>query len=160
MTTTTRTSRPASGVTLAHPSDNGDPFAGIPNADDEQNRGPVDTRTCAFPGDQEHDHAMCQDAVADYEVPVPLDEALAPYTAKTDARRKARRTVAELVAETTPKLNHQQSTYGVSVLFGLGAPGREKHVYSGTVPAATVRRRRAKNRTARVSRRINRKAAA
>lgn len=25
----------------------------------------TDTRTCAFPGDQEHDHAMCQDAVAD-----------------------------------------------------------------------------------------------
>lgn len=43
---------------------------------------------------------------------------------------------------------------GLAVLFALGNLG--KHVYAGTVPAAVVERRRAKNRVARSSRRINR----
>lgn len=34
---------------------------------------------------------------------------------------------------------------------------QSKHVYAGTVPAATVARRRAKNKVARKSRRINRR---
>lgn len=34
---------------------------------------------------------------------------------------------------------------------------QRKHVYAGTVPAATVARRRAKNKAARKSRRINRR---
>lgn len=52
---------------------------------------------------------------------------------------------------------HQQSTYGVSVLVGLdGAPGGPKHVYGGTVPVATVAKRRSANRRSRLSRRINR----
>ena len=52
---------------------------------------------------------------------------------------------------------HQQSSYGVAILVGLGAaPGPEKHVYGGTVPVATTARRRTKNKAARKSRRINR----
>lgn len=43
---------------------------------------------------------------------------------------------------------------GLAVLVGLGTTG--KHVYAGTVPPATVERRRTKNRVARRSRRINR----
>jgi hypothetical protein len=33
--------------------------------DDCSHAGPVDERTCWAPGDQEHDHAMCQDVVAE-----------------------------------------------------------------------------------------------
>jgi hypothetical protein len=66
----------------------------------------------------------------------------------------------------------EPSTYSVAVLSGLGMPARaaafyegrhyrgpifsEKHVYGGTVPQATIDLRRAKNRVARKSRRINR----
>ncbi|MGW3992421.1 hypothetical protein ACWEF6_02930 [Amycolatopsis sp. NPDC004772] len=50
--------------------------------------------------------------------------------------------------------NPQQSAYGLAILRGLGDP--RKHVYGGTVPAATVARRRAKNRVARRSRAVNR----
>lgn len=42
----------------------------------------------------------------------------------------------------------------LSALFALGASG--KHIYSGSVPFAEVQRRRAANKVARVSRRINR----
>jgi hypothetical protein len=38
----------------------------------------------------------------------------------------------------------------------LAALQHGKHVYAGTVPAATVAKRRAKNKQARASRRINR----
>lgn len=56
---------------------------------------------------------------------------------------------------------HQQSSYGVSILVGLGAaPGDEKHVYGGTVPVKTVARRRVRNKASRRSRRINRQRAA
>src|SRR5688500_3121431 len=68
------------------------------------------------------------------------------------------------------------NSYGTAILGGLsvdrwhivkveqtkGQRGRfflvpqEKHVYGGTVPYATVQRRRAANRTARKSRRVNR----
>lgn len=34
-------------------------------ADAEDNADRPDTRTCWMPGDQEHDHAMCQDVIAD-----------------------------------------------------------------------------------------------
>ncbi len=43
---------------------------------------------------------------------------------------------------------------GLAVLLGLQNTGR--HVYAGTVPAATVARRRAANKVARRSRRVNR----
>jgi hypothetical protein len=49
-------------------------------------------------------------------------------------------------------LDGQQGSYGLGVLFGL----QTKHVYGGTVPAGEVVNRRAKNRQARKSRRINR----
>lgn len=48
----------------------------------------------------------------------------------------------------------QQGAFGLAVLFGLG--GRGRHVYGGTVPWETKQNRRAKNRAARKSRRINR----
>lgn len=41
------------------------------------------------------------------------------------------------------------------MLLALGATG--KHIYQGTVPAAEKARRRAKNKVARITRRINRK---
>lgn len=56
------------------------------------------------------------------------------------------------VNETT--VNHQQSIYGRTILAALS--GLPVHVYAGTVPAAVVARRRAKNRVARQSRRLNR----
>lgn len=43
---------------------------------------------------------------------------------------------------------------GLAILLGLS--NRAKHVYGGTVPAAEVARRRAKNKAARKSRRANR----
>lgn len=46
----------------------------------------------------------------------------------------------------------QPHPYQQSVLYAL----QGKHVYAGTVPAHVVARRRAKNRRARVSRRVNR----
>jgi hypothetical protein len=48
-----------------------------------------------------------------------------------------------------------QSPVGLAILYALGQRGR--HVYGGTVSAATVARRRDRNRVARASRRINRK---
>ncbi|GAB3471795.1 hypothetical protein [Actinophytocola sediminis] len=53
-----------------------------------------------------------------------------------------------------PRPNHQQSTYGLSILAALGL--RDRHVYAGTVNHATKTNRRARNRVARRSRRINR----
>lgn len=66
----------------------------------------------------------------------------------------------------------EPSAYSVAVLMGLGKLGRaasfvegrryrgpifsEMHVYGGTVPRATIEKRRAKNRVARKSRRVNR----
>lgn len=44
----------------------------------------------------------------------------------------------------------------MGVLAGLAADA-SKHVYGGTVPPATVQDRRAKNRQARASRRVNRR---
>ena len=41
-------------------------------------------------------------------------------------------------------------------LVFVGLNTRGKHVYSGTVPEAEVARRRAKNKVARKSRRVNR----
>ena len=57
---------------LAHPMD-ADPFAGIDENTEWEATQPAvgdaptstDTRTCWMPGDQEHDHAMCEDAVLD-----------------------------------------------------------------------------------------------
>ncbi len=40
------------------------------------------------------------------------------------------------------------------MLLALNASG--KHIYAGTVPAATIQKRRAANRVARKSRRVNR----
>lgn len=53
---------------------------------------------------------------------------------------------------TTLALDGQQGHFGLAVLGGL----QGKHVYGGTVPASVKARRRAKNRIARRSRRINR----
>jgi hypothetical protein len=44
---------------------------------------------------------------------------------------------------------------GVVILLGLNRLG--KHVYGGTVPEATVRRRRVRNRAAAKQRQVNRK---
>lgn len=41
--------------------------------------------------------------------------------------------------------------------FLIALSGRNGHTYGGTVPAAEVAKRRAKNRVARASRRVNRK---
>jgi hypothetical protein len=48
----------------------------------------------------------------------------------------------------------EPSDYQLTILGALQATG--KHVYAGTVPAKVVARRRAKNKRARMSRRINR----
>lgn len=47
----------------------------------------------------------------------------------------------------------QQSDYGVAILLELN---RSKHIYEGTVDPATKARRRAADKVARRSRRINR----
>lgn len=47
------------------------------------------------------------------------------------------------------------SSYSLAALGALS--NSNKHVYGGTVPEATVQRRRAKNRAARRSRQINRR---
>jgi len=68
--------------------------------------------------------------------------------------------------------SQQPSTFSTAVLMGLGDQyhGKgivqsrqgptpmwgERHVYAGTVPQETIDRRRAKNRVARKSRRVNR----
>lgn len=44
---------------------------------------------------------------------------------------------------------------GLLMLMLLNA--RQEHIYGGTVPAAVVARRRARNKAARISRRLNRK---
>ncbi|GLZ34855.1 hypothetical protein Lesp02_70420 [Lentzea sp. NBRC 105346] len=58
----------------------------------------------------------------------------------------------------------EPSSYSLAILLGLGAknadPLRPGHVYEGTADPARVAKRRAKNRVARASRRINRKRAA
>lgn len=48
----------------------------------------------------------------------------------------------------------QQTPYGVQILLGLNRTGR--HIYEGTVPAATVQRRRTRNKAARKARRSHR----
>jgi len=48
-----------------------------------------------------------------------------------------------------------RSPFGVATLLGL--QGGAKHVYGGTVAPAEIARRRAANRAARRSRRLNRK---
>ncbi len=45
-------------------------------------------------------------------------------------------------------------SFGFAILRGLNRLG--KHVYAGTVPAAEVARRRAKNKVAKASRKANR----
>jgi hypothetical protein len=60
----------------------------------------------------------------------------------------------KMLADGTKPFNQQQSAYGLAVLLGLG--DTQKHVYGGTVSAATVARRRSKNRVARRSRAVNR----
>jgi hypothetical protein len=55
-------------------------------------------------------------------------------------------------------MDNQPSSYSVAVLFGLGF--HDKHVYGGTVDPVTVAKRRARNKVARASRRINRRRAA
>lgn len=49
----------------------------------------------------------------------------------------------------------QWSVYQVAILMGLTRTG--KHVYAGTVPQATIDKRRKANRVARNSRKKNRK---
>lgn len=44
-----------------------------------------------------------------------------------------------------------------TILMALQPGAMGKHVYAGTVPEAEIARRRAKNRIARASRKINRK---
>lgn len=53
-----------------------------------------------------------------------------------------------------PDVPAQPSAFSMAILLGLTA--RDQHVYGGTAPEHVVSRRRAKNRTARRSRRINR----
>lgn len=50
--------------------------------------------------------------------------------------------------------DQRPSTWGLTILVGLGRAG--KHVYGGTVPAETVTKRRQANRVARKSRKVNR----
>lgn len=57
-------------------------------------------------------------------------------------------------APVAPHDPHQRSSYGLAILAALGQRGR--HVYGGTVDHATKQHRRAKNRAARRSRRVNR----
>jgi hypothetical protein len=57
---------------------------------------------------------------------------------------------------TAPIKDYQPSEQSLAMLHALAATG--KHVYAGTVPAATKRSRRAKNKIARRSRRLNRRA--
>ena len=64
----------------------------------------------------------------------------------TDTLEKA---LAEEVAEKAK--NHP---YQFQILVGLNRTG--KHIYGGTVPAAEIAKRRAKNKVARASRRKNR----
>lgn len=65
------------------------------------------------------------------------------------------------VAETAHALGEiyipQRSSYQKAILFAL--PLLKKHVYEGTVTAATKASRRAANKAARVARRHNRRAA-
>lgn len=57
--------------------------------------------------------------------------------------------------QSIPTRQHQQAPFGLAVLFGLGQS--KKHVYGGTVDYYTKLERRARNKAARKSRRINRK---
>ena len=66
---------------------------------------------------------------------------------------KRAKVMAEL-QQTAPRESAAASPYGVMILAALGAKG--KHVYGGTVPAATRRHRREVNRRARAARRVNR----
>lgn len=54
------------------------------------------------------------------------------------------------VLEARPALNHYQR----AILYALNRTG--KHVYAGTVPAATIANRRAKSKAARLARRKSR----
>lgn len=58
----------------------------------------------------------------------------------------------------------QPSAYSVMILLGLGAKTGDRaypgHVYEGTADPVRVAKRRAKNRVARASRRVNRRRAA
>lgn len=57
--------------------------------------------------------------------------------------------------------NTQPSAYSVAILLGLGAKtSTGGHVYEGTANPHRVAKRRAANRVARTSRRINRRRAA
>jgi hypothetical protein len=63
--------------------------------------------------------------------------------------------------ESTVNANDKQpSAYSVMILLGLGAKTGNRqypgHVYEGTADPARVAQRRAKNRVARKSRRVNR----
>lgn len=70
-----------------------------------------------------------------------------------------RTTVPTTTFDAADKSNAKSAdSRGLVILTALSAT--RKHVYGGTVPAAEVDRRRAKNRAARAARRANRKAAA
>lgn len=52
----------------------------------------------------------------------------------------------------------QPSAYSIAILFGIGAKNATGgHVYEGTADPNRVAKRRAKNRVARASRRVNRR---
>lgn len=63
-------------------------------------------------------------------------------------------------AKETTVNTDQPSAYSVMILLGLGAKTGNRqypgHVYEGTADPARVAKRRAKNRVARKSRRVNR----
>lgn len=174
-------------VKLAHPMDL-DPFAGLDAEDDEADafterdltpfrsdreadavagilaglaeieQPGRDTRTCWMPGDQEHDHEMCNDVIADERA---ADEPVFPPAEPEPSMSLAQ--FQQRVANgdwngTTPAPvapnPHQQSSYGTTILAALGLRGR--HVYGGTVTYRTKQDRRARNRRSRATRKINR----
>lgn len=49
----------------------------------------------------------------------------------------------------------EPNSYALAILFAMNRLGR--HIYSGTVPASVVAKRRANNKTARAQRKINRR---
>jgi hypothetical protein len=60
-------------------------------------------------------------------------------------------------ATTTPVEDLVPNQFQRRILFGLNLTG--KHIYAGTVPAAVIARRRARNKAARQARRAGRRAA-
>jgi hypothetical protein len=77
-----------------------------------------------------------------------MDQAGDPHGAEAGCHTQAAAT-AEGAEEVTPTNN------GLQILLGLNRTG--KHIYGGTVPYAEIQRRRKANKTARASRRTNRR---